>query len=337
MPPGSHPPFDPELLPVLAALGRGGDPPRTSEVVPELRSYLAAKAPTDDEIRRGGAIAFEEHLAPGIDGAPEVPMLVCTPTASEAPRAAIYYLHGGGHVAGTNRTTLEVPLDWAEEFGLTVFSPEYRLAPEHQHPLLVEDCYAGLVWTARHAEELGVDPARIIVAGISAGGNLAAGVALMARDRGGPPLLGQLIACARLDDRLTSVASRQVDGVGTADRAFCLMAWKAVLGDRQGTEGVSPYAAPMRAADVGGLPQAFLDAGSVEIARDDAAAYASRIWETGGSAELHIWNGGFHGFEILCPGARVSRSARRARTEWIGRILEQAGAGTARPRAPLTS
>jgi len=187
MPSLTPPPFDVEVLTVLAKLRNTGYSNVTPERIPLLRAHLAGKATDDDELRRGGAIELEEHCAPGLSGAPGVPLLVCTPAGAAAPHPAVYYIHGGGLVAGTNRTTLDAPLDWAEEHGVTVVSVEYRLAPKHPHATPVEDCYAGLVWKPQHAEELGVDPARLIVAGFSAGGGLAEAVALLARVPGAGP------------------------------------------------------------------------------------------------------------------------------------------------------
>jgi acetyl esterase/lipase len=224
-------------------------------------------------------------------------------------------------VIGGNRLGVSLLLDWIEEFQVAGVSVEYRVAPEHPHPAPVEDCYAGLLWTAAHASELGFDPRRILIAGPSAGGGLAAAVALMARDRGGPALRAQMLMCPMLDDRNNTTSSLQIDGIGLWNRQSNLTGWTALLGASRGTEHVSPYAAPSRASNLGGLPPTFIDAGSMEVFRDEAVDYASRIWAAGGDAELHIWNGGFHGFDIVFPDAALSRAARSARKAWLARIL----------------
>jgi acetyl esterase/lipase len=172
-----------------------------------------------------------------------------------------------------------------------------------------------------HAAELGVDPARVIVGGASAGGGLAAAVALLARDRGAPALLGQLLLCPMLDDRNETPSSWQMAGQGIWDRAANEVGWTALLGDARGGPDVSPYAAPARATDLSGLPPAFIDVGSAETFRDEDVAYASRIWQAGGSAELHVWPGGFHGFAGAVPQAAVSRAAVAAQRDWLGRLL----------------
>jgi acetyl esterase/lipase len=208
---------------------------------------------------------------------------------------------------------------------MAVVSVEYRLAPETPHPGPVEDCYAGLAWTAAHAAELGIDPDRIIVGGASAGGGLSAAVALLARDRGGPALAGQLLMCPMLDDRNDTLSSLQMTGLGIWDHAANDLGWTALLGDAKGGPDVSPYAAPARATDLSGLPPAYIDVGSAETFRDEDVAYATRIWQAGGIAELHVWPGGFHGFTVMVPDAAISRAAVAAPGAWLRRLLARLG------------
>ena len=209
----------------------------------------------------------------------------------------------------------------AEKLGAAVVSVEYRLAPETPHPGPVEDCYAGLIWTVEHADELGIDPARVIVGGASAGGGLAAAVALLARDRGGPALLAQMLLCPMLDDRNETPSSYQMAGIGIWDRGANEVGWTALLGAARGGPDVSPYAAPARATDLSGLPPAFIDVGSAETFRDEDVAYATGIWQAGGRAELHVWPGGFHGFTGMVPDAAISQAATAAQQAWLQRIL----------------
>ncbi|GAA3938780.1 alpha/beta hydrolase [Actinomadura viridis] len=315
------PPFDPELLLVLEALGTAVPSALLPEMVPALRETRAQLRQTDEELSRGGVFELEERRVPGPEGAPEVTLLICRPTGVTAPRGIVYHTHGGGMIMGDNRTGLEEILDWARELGLVVVSVEYRLAPEHPHPAPVEDCYAGLVWTAAHAAELGAEPGRIVAAGTSAGGGLTAALALMARDRGGPALAGQMLLCPMLDDRNDSLSSRQMAGRGIWDRTSNDTGWTALLGEARGGPDVSPYAAPARAEDLSGLPPAFIDVGSAETFRDEDVAYATRLWQAGGRAELHVWPGGFHGFTLLAPEAPLSREAAAARLAWLRRLL----------------
>jgi acetyl esterase/lipase len=316
---GPPPPFDPELGAFLSALPPA--PPLQPADIPALRVTSAAQMDPGD-LGRGGAFEVSRRNVPGPTGDPDVELLICSPTGVTTPTAAVYWIHGGGMIVGNNDSGVAEVLDWAQEFGLTVVSVEYRLAPETPHPGPVEDCYAGLVWTAEHAAELGVDPSRVVVAGASAGGGLAAGVALLARDRNGPALLGQMLIYPMIDDRNDTPSAVQMANSGIWGRTANDTGWSALLGaDAQGGPDVSEYAAPARAQDLSGLPPAFLDVGSAENFRDEDVAYASAIWRAGGIAELHVWPGAFHGFDTMVPGAAVSRAAREARVVWLRRLL----------------
>jgi acetyl esterase/lipase len=318
----SPPPFDAELGAALGALAERMPPALTPEMIPARRAGSALARLTDEELRRDDRIDVEERSAPGRDGDPDISLLICRPTAATRTPGCVYFIHGGGMILGSNRGGLVDALDWAEEFGLVVVSVEYRVAPETPHPGPVDDCYAGLAWTAGHAAELGFDPGRTIVAGPSAGGGLAAAVALMARDRGGPVLLGQMLLSPMLDDRNDTVSARQMTGRGVWDRTANETGWTALLGDARGGPDVSPYAAPARATDLSNLPPTFIDAGTAETYRDEDVAYATRIWQAGGRAELHVWPGGFHGFDVLVPTAAMSRDAKAARIRWLHRLLD---------------
>jgi acetyl esterase/lipase len=320
--PGPPPPFDAQLVAALDVIGEQLPTALTPDLIPVLRQpNPAMPPPTDDDLRRGGAFEISERLVPGPAGAPDVSLLICRPAGVTTPLSAVYHTHGGGMIIGDNRTGVLPLLDWSQELQFVVVSVEYRLAPECPHPGPVEDCYAGLQWTAAHADELSIDPDRIVVAGASAGGGLAAALALMARDRGGPHLTGQMLMCPMLDDRNDTPSSRQMAGRGVWDHTANETGWTALLGDARGGPDVSPYAAPARAADLSGLPPAFIDVGSAETFRDEDVTYASRIWQAGGIAELHVWPGGFHGFAMMAPEAAVSREAAAAQLSWLRRLL----------------
>jgi len=315
------PPFDPELAAVLELLRDQNPTGVTLEQIPQLREGSNLARPSDDDLRRGGVFEVEERSVPGPAGAPDVSLLICRPTGVGTPLPVVYFTHGGGMVVGDNRLGVAEVLDHAEELGLAVVSVEYRLAPEHPHPAPVEDCYAGLVWTVENAAELGIDPGRVIVAGASAGGGLTAALTLLARDRGGPELIGQVLMCPMLDDRNDSLSGHQMDGLGVWDRSANEMGWRALLGEASGGPDVPPYAAPARAVDLSGLPPAFIDVGSAETFRDEDVTYATRLWQAGGRAELHVWPGGFHGYEGAAPHAALSQDSREARLRWLRRLL----------------
>jgi acetyl esterase/lipase len=315
----AHPPFDPELSAVLAALSDDLEPRLTLEGIPARRAQRVL--PSDEELRRGGAVELEERQVPGPAGAPDLSVLILRPARGRGPWPGVYHIHGGGMIMGTRRTGTPEMARWVDEVGAVAVSVEYRLAPEHPHPAPAEDCYAGLVWTAEHAGELGIDPSRLLIAGASAGGGLAAGTALMARDRGGPALRHQILMCPMLDDRGVTASSQELDGEGVWDRNDNLVGWTALLGDARGGPDVSPYAAPARARDLARLPAAFIDVGSAETFRDEDIDYAARLSRAGVPVEFHLWPGGFHGFEIFAPDSALARASRSARLGYVRRAL----------------
>ncbi|MEV6263924.1 alpha/beta hydrolase [Streptomyces sp. NPDC051784] len=316
------PPFDAELAGPIGRILDTLPMPLTPGLIPDRRRRSTSGRLSDEQIRRGGAFAIEERTVPGPPGAPAITLLISRPTSAQGPVPVIYHTHGGGMVAGSHRSTeLVGELDRAQELGAAVVAVEYRLAPEHPDPAPVEDCYAGLCWLAENADGLGLDPGRVFLSGNSAGGALAAGLALMARDRSGPRPVGQVLQFPMLDDRCDTFSAGQMARVGLWDGESNRAGWTALLGERRGGPVVSCYAAPGRAQDVSGLPPAFIEVGSVEALRDEAIGYASRIWRTGGEAELHVWSGAFHSFDEWVPDAVVSKAAHRARVAWMRRVL----------------
>lgn len=317
------PPFDPELAAALELIKDMISPGLTLDEIVEVRQGPGIQLLAELDLTMSGTFEVEDRRVPGPEGEPDISLLICRPAAPETagPRPVIYHVHGGGMVIGNNRVGVDVPLAWAQALDAIVVSVEYRLAPEHPHPAPVEDVYAGLLWTADHAAELGADPERIVIAGASAGGGLCAALALLTRDRKGPQPIGQMLMCPMLDDRNDSPSTYQMAGLGVWDRTANETGWTALLGSRRGGPDVPAYSAAARAEDLTGLPPAFLDVGSAETFRDEVVAYASRIWQAGGVAELHVWPGGFHGFDGFAPQAAVSQAARAAHLTWLRRLL----------------
>ncbi|MEV4736785.1 MULTISPECIES: alpha/beta hydrolase [unclassified Microbacterium] len=316
----TRPPFDPELEAALALVGDQMPSTLTAEMIPLLRQTPIAG---DDEVRQvltDRGFVWRDETIPGHDG-DEIVVTVIHKDGRTGTGPGFFHTHGGGMIIGNRWLGVVGFLDWAERFNGVIVTVEYRLAPEFPDPYPVEDCYAALRWTAEHADDLGIDTTRLLIGGASAGGGLAAGTALLARDRRGPELVGQLLIYPMLDDRDESVSTRQIDGVGVWDRGSNITGWTALLGDRKGTDDVSIYAAPARATDLAGLPPAFIDCGSAEVFRDEDVAYASRLWEAGVQAELHVWAGGFHGFDMFAPHAAVAQAMLAARDDWVNRLL----------------
>lgn len=311
------PPFDSELAGSLPAIAQQLPPTITLDVAKALRT--APPLVTPETLAEAGLESVEASIAAS-DGY-EIDVTVVRPIGQCGGGPGILHTHGGGMVMGDRWTGTAWLLPVLVRHGAVMVTVDYRLAPEHPDPTPVEDCYTALAWTAEHAAELGIDAGRLLVAGASAGGGLAAGIALLARDRGGPSLCGQMLIYPMLDDRNDTISSQQIDGVGVWDRASNLMGWTALLGERRGGDQVSCYAAPARATDLAGLPPTYIDCGSSEVFRDEDVAFASGIWAAGGDAELHVWPGAFHGFEGLVPDATLARQAIEARNHWLDRLL----------------
>ncbi|QAY58871.1 alpha/beta hydrolase [Microbacterium protaetiae] len=314
-------PYDPELVPGLNAfLANVEATPLVGDTIAHNRMHFTQLTPPVGQQIAGREVTAEERSILGPAGPLEI-TIIRPAEPRPYPVAGALSIHGGGMILGTRAFGTGEIIDYAERYGMVGISVEYRLAPESPGPAQGEDCYAALVWFAEHAEELGVDPERIIATGASAGGGLSAIVALMARDRQGPTLAGQLLNCPMLDDRNETVSSHQYDGIGAWDRNNNHTAWNAICGADRFTDRVSPYTAASRATDLANLPPAFIEVGAAEVFRDEAVDYATRIWAAGGQAELHVSAGGFHGFSGFAPDAEVSRAANAARESWLRRIL----------------
>lgn len=313
-----RPAFDPELRAGLAIVGGMFPPTITPDLIDFMRVSYAG--PPLDALIGGRPIRCEDRVFSGYEGY-ELNASVFRHEGASGLRPGVLFVHSGGLMFGDRFSGLDRMLDFVELLGVVLVSIEYRLAPEHREPIPREDVYAALEWMASHAESLGVRLDRLLIAGASAGGGLAAGAALAARDRGGPRLCGQLLDYPMLDDRGMTKSTHQFDGVGVWDRVSNETGWSALLGDARGGPDVSPYAAPARATDLHDLPPAFLDVGSAEIFRDEAVAYADALWNAGGQAELHVWPGGFHAFDIFAPHTALSRGMIATRNAWMSRIL----------------
>ncbi|KAL4755961.1 alpha/beta hydrolase, partial [Aspergillus foveolatus] len=274
---------------------------------------------------------------------------------------AIYHIHGGGMVSGNRFSAVPELIELLRGPEITIpyvlISVEYRLAPETPAPAAVEDCYAGLLWTTQNFAMLGIDPRRIVVWGCSGGGGLAAGVCLSVRDgprtsyseSGSGPfgsevesvntksnisIRAQVLISPMLDDRCDTLSDRQFEfgspWCGVSNR----MAWDCIFGrtrskdidstSPEGPEAVPPWASyqsPARITDLTALPATYIDVGECEVFRDAAVQYATRLWGSGISCELHVWPGAFHLFDAVDnPGVPVVGAARAAKRAWLGRI-----------------
>ncbi|MGW7054501.1 alpha/beta hydrolase [Streptomyces sp. NPDC054888] len=219
-----------------------------------------------------------------------------------ALRGAVVWMHGGGGVFGDLDTEHPWAARLADLSGAVVISVDYRLAPEHRYPAALDDAYAVLTWTAEHAAELGVDRERIAVGGHSAGAGIAAAVALRARDQQGPPIRFQLLNEPGLDDREQTGSRQNFTDTPWMNRDKIATVWRHYLGSQPAT----PYAAPARAADLTGLPPAYIATAELCPNRDEGIAYALRLLQAGVSVDLHQWPGTFHGSQAILS-AEVSQ------------------------------
>jgi len=307
---------DPELVEGLALLPTLDF---SSVDIVAVRDGLAAM--------RGGApvvevpgVVTEEIFVPGPEGAP-VRVVVHRPRDAAGKVPAILHIHGGGYVIGEPGVGDVANKAIVRELGCAVFSVDYRLAPETVHPGPVEDCYAALRYVAGNAEALGVDATRIGVMGESAGGGLAAGLALLARDRAGPRIAFQHLIYPMIDDR-TGVSGEPHPHTGefvwTAEQNR--YGWGALLGAAPGGADVSPYAAAARAEDLSGLPPAFIAVGTLDLFVEEDIEYARRLTRAGVPVELHVYPGAYHGFQ-LAGSARVTLAANRDSLEALRRAM----------------
>ncbi len=234
-----------------------------------------------------------------------------TATAADARRPGVLHLHGGGLIVGSAGQGDALCRQLADELGAVAASVNYRMPPEHPYPTPLEDCYRALQWLAAEPD---VDPARIVVMGESAGGGLAAALALLARDRGEVSVAGQVLSYPMLDDRTPSDDGPDPRGLRLWNVRSNRLGWGMYLG--AGTKGpaATPFdaatlerAVPARRIDLTGLPPAWIGVGTLDLFHDEDVEYARRLAAAGVECELHIVPGAYHGFDIAEPKAAVSR------------------------------
>ena len=269
----------------------------------------------------------EERFVPSIAGGPDVRVLHYTPPGtSDTPRGALLHIHGGGFVLGTADIGDAGNRAIALTLGITVISVDYRLAPETRWPGALEDCYSALVWMHDNAAELGIDPARIALAGESAGGGHAVALALYARDKvretgRGPSLCFQLLDAPMLDDR-TGTRSDPHPHTGhfvwTPEKNR--FGWKSLLGVEPGGPDVPAAAVPARAADVSGLPPTFISVGALDLFLEEDMEFVRRLTRAGVPAELHVIPGAYHGFGIAQGTPQVTQ-LNELRLAALARVL----------------
>ncbi|MDT7693685.1 MAG: acetyl esterase [Pseudonocardiales bacterium] len=282
-------PVHPEAQGLLDALAEAGLPATEEMTVPDARAATAGFLALQGEPVEVASVL--DRTVPGPAG--EIPVRVYTP-AGEGPLPVVVYFHGGGWVIGDLEVVDQPCRQLASAAGAIVVSVDYRLAPEHRYPAAFDDSYAATVWVGAHAAEIGGDPARLAVAGDSAGGNLAAAVALAARDRGGPELAAQLLIYPVTDFNF-GTASYQDNREGyLLTKGSMQWFWAHYLGAQDLDK--DPYACPLRADSLVGLPPAYVATSEYDPLRDEGEAYARRLEEAGVAVTAKRFDGMLHGF-----------------------------------------
>ena len=303
--------LDPEIAAMLAAspvnigevLGS-----LTPESVVTIREMFSATPPPplSDEVTR-------EDVS--LEGRGTASVRVHRPVVRRADAPGVVWMHGGGLVLGDNRMDDARFDKWCRELGIVGVSVEYRLAPEHPYPTPLEDCYAALAWIHHNAASLGVDPRRIGIGGASAGAGLAAGLALLARDRAEFAVAFQLLIYPMIDDRQTTPSSSWSDPIWSP--AANTFGWTSYLGAAKGTTNVPAYAAAARATDLAGLPPTLVTVGALDGFSDEDIDYAKRLRLAGVPTDLIVYAGAPHGFDTFGEFTAVSRRANRDVDEWL--------------------
>lgn len=313
--------MDPELLTVFKTFQPGKGFPALEDL-PQARKLQSETLGRPPKGYFEEVVITEQTVAP-LEGTPQFTVRIYSPSnkAELEVLPGLLWIHGGGFVVGSPRENDIFCMNFAETVRCIVVSPDYRLAPENPLPAGVEDCYTTLKWMAasEFGGKLGIDPQRLAVGGFSAGGGLAAAVALLARDRGGPKLLLQLPLSACLDNRNLTHSSQTITDPRTWNRSISIQSWELYLNGNS-KEEVSPYAAPAHAKDLSNLPPAYLGVGELDLMRDENVEYGLRLMQAGVSTELHVFRGAFHGFELVALDTTI---AKLALSEY-GRVLKAA-------------
>ena len=302
---------DPELLPLLDAFPTVTI---TKENLAELRSRELPLPPLED-----CGVEWEERSLDGPDTL--VTVRIYRPRGATEPLGCIFHIHGGGYVGGSVAEVEFLHSPLAADLNCAIVSVDYRLAPETSFPGNVEDCYAALAWTFSNAEELGIDLTRIGLMGESAGGGLAAALALLARERGEYPLAFQHLIYPMLDDRTCVAEPNPFAGEFIWHADNNRFGWAALLGEEPGGQGISPFASPARAPDLSGLPPTFMGTAALDLFVDENIEYARRLIRAGVPTELHVWPGAFHGFDLM-PGPAIADAARTSSRDALRRALK---------------
>ena len=273
---------------------------------PKISAAMRASKPRTKPAPADVSIANLEIAGPV--GAPPVGVRIYRHVdVGATPVPALLWMHGGGYLFGNPEQDEAGSIAFARELGITVVALRYRTGPDNPAPAAVEDAYAALTWIAANAPELGIDPSRIAVGGASAGGGLAAALALYAHDKGETQPAFQLLIYPMLDDRTVVRTDHDTRNARVWSAKSNRLAWQSHLGQAPGSDGVSPYAAPARRVSLAGLPPAWVGVGTLDIFHDEDLLYAERLTDAGVACETLVVPGAFHGFDAVFARTPVAR------------------------------
>ena len=265
---------------------------------------------------------------PGPAGAPAVGVRMYRPSSATGNIPVLVWMHGGGMILGNHLSEEDSNVAFARELGIAVVSVEYRLAPHSPAPAAAEDCYAVVEWLVANATQLAIDPQRLALGGVSAGGGLAAATTLLAHDRGSIAPAFQLLVYPMLDDRTVLRTDTDTTHVRFWRPRSNRYAWSAYLGEEAGGADVSGYAAPARRSDLSGLPPAWIGVGTLDLFHPEDVDYAERLRRAGTPVDLVVVQGAFHGFDVLFKKKLVSRQFWEAQRNALGHALVDSMKGT---------
>lgn len=297
--PALHSDLDPAVAAIIPDLG------------PEIMSAIRGAGLVGD-IELSDAVERTEHI---VSEDPRVVVRVHRPVGADGLLPCLFSIHGGGYVAGSYDMDDGSFDQLCPELGIVGVSVEYRLAPEDPYPAAIDDCETALRWTFDHAADLGIDPDRVGITGVSAGGGLCAALGLRARDAA-LPVRFQLLDCPMLDDRMTTPSS-QLDGLAIWSKVSNAFGWSSYLGDLFGGD-VPSDAAPARATDLAGLPPSYVCVGGADGFRDEDIDYAQRLMAAGVDTELHVYPGVPHGVRFWV-GTEPARRYWADQVDWLAR------------------
>lgn len=297
--------YDSELAQMLAFLPDTSMP--VGDPVQARAGFMEMTASLNAGLDQSGVV-IENRMIAGPAGAPDIPVRIYTPEGLNTAVPGILHIHGGGFFLGDLDSELGACLGLCRELGAVVVSVDYRLAPETPYPGPLEDCYTALQWTNANSAQLHIDPTRLAVFGLSAGGGLSAATALLARDRGGPPICFQYLGIPELDDRLQTTSMQRFVDTPLWNRPNAEFSWDFYLGEQyqRGADDVPYHAAPARAEDLSGLPSAYVSTMEFDPLRDEGIEYALKLLRAGVAVELHSFPGTFHGSGLFAT-AEISR------------------------------